>query len=438
MSNPYKRTGEKGEYIDSYYSRTLDTDEGFGSLETDVTTSVCVIGGGMAGIATVHSLMEKGKKSVLIEANRIGWGASGRNGSFVSPGYSKGAGDIIKQVGESHARELFKLTTDAMDTINRRIGERGSELKQNVPGLFDVSWFNEPGAVEKNVEFLNDKMGVNYEFWPKEKFRDYYHSDHYYDAFFKPDALQLHTLNYTRHSAREAERGGAQVYEKSPAVDIKKTQNGWKVTTEKGSVTADQIVMCCSAYIGGLNFKLSNATLPVATYVMLTEPLGDRLKDAIEGKWGVSDNRVSSNYYRTFDDTSLFWGGRVSMFNPTGKKLEKIMMNDLLVVYPQLKGIKAQVAWGGYMGYPAHKMPQIGKLEPGFWYAQGFGGSGMTATIAGGEIVADAIANDDERYKLFEPYGLTYTGKPFGPIVAQTAYWLFQLEDAYKEWRLNK
>jgi gamma-glutamylputrescine oxidase len=90
------------------------------------------------------------------------------------------------------------------------------------------------------------------------------------------------------------------------------------------------------------------------------------------------------------------------------------------------------------MGYPAHKMPQIGKLEPGFWYAQGFGGSGMTATIAGGEIVADAIANDDERYKLFEPYGLTYTGKPFGPIVAQTAYWLFQLEDAYKEWRLNK
>lgn len=438
MDKPYKHAGQKGEYIDSYYSRTLDSDAGFTTLDRDVTTSVCIIGGGMAGVATAHSLVEKGEKPVLIEANRIGWGASGRNGGFVSPGYSKGARDLVKNVGKSHARELLKLTTDAMDTINRRMGDRKDELKESNFGHFDVSWFNEPGAVESNVEFLNGLMDVNYEYWPKDKFRDYFHSNHYHDALLKPDAIQLHSLNYTRHSARQAQKAGALIYEKSPALDIKKTDNGWKVTTENGSVTADQIVMCCSAYIGGLNFKLSNATLAVATYVMLTEPLGDRLKDAIEGKWGVSDNRVSSNYYRTFDDTSLFWGGRVSMFNPQGKKLEQIMMNDLLVVYPQLKGIKANVAWGGFMGYPAHKMPQIGELEPGFWYAQGFGGSGMTATIAAGEVVADAIVNNDERYKLFEPFGLDYAGKPFGPIVAQTAYWLFQLQDAYKEWRLNK
>ena len=438
MSKPYARAGEKGEYIDSYYSRTLNQPEGFSSLTDDIVTTVCVIGGGMAGVAIAHSLVEKGEKPVLIEANRIGWGASGRNGGFASPGYSKGPRDIIKTVGESHARELFKLTTDAMITINRRMGDKDKELKENVPGLFDVSWFNEPGAVEKNVEFLNDIMGVNYEFWPKEKFREYYHSDHYHDAFFKPDAIQMHSLNYTIHSAREAEKGGARVFEKSPALDIQKTENGWKVMTEKGSVIADQIVMCCSAYIGRLNLKLSDATLRVATYVLRTDPVGERLKEAIEGRWGVSDNRVSSNYYRTFDDTSLFWGGRVSMFNPTGKKLEQIMMKDLLVVYPQLKGIKASVAWGGYMGYPAHKMPQIGELEPGFWYAQGFGGSGMSSTIAGGEVVSDAIVNGDERYKLFEPYGLDYAGKPFGPIVAQTAYWLFQLQDAYKEWRLNR
>ena len=437
MAKPYARAGEKGEYIDSYYSRTLNEDKTFPELCEQITTPVCVIGGGMAGVATAHSLVEKGLKPVLIEANRIGWGATGRNGGFVSSGYSKGARDIVKQVGESHARELYKLTNDALGTVNRRIGDR-QDLKENISGHFEVSWFNEPGVVEKNVDFINDLMGVNYQFWPKDKFRDYFHSDHYHDAYLKPDALQLHSLNYTCHSAREAEKGGARVFEKSPVTEITKTPNGWKVTTEKGSILADQIVMCCSAYIGGLNFKLSNATLPVATYVMLTEPLGDRLKDAIEGKWGVSDNRVSSNYYRTFDDTSLFWGGRVSMFNPTGRKLEQIMMKDLLLVYPQLKGIKADVAWGGYMGYPVHKMPQIGELEPGFWYAQGFGGSGMTATVAGGEVVSDAIVNGDERYKLFEPFGLDYAGKPFGPIVAQTAYWLFQLQDAYKEWRLNR
>lgn len=437
MTKPYQHADEKGEYIDSYYSRTLDSEEGFPALEEDIITPVCVIGGGMAGVATAHGLVERGINPVLIEANRIGWGASGRNGSFVSPGYSKDVGSIVKDVGKSHARELFELTNLAMDVINRRIGDREDELKQNVPGLLNASWFNEPGAVEKNVDFQNDVMNVNYEFWPKEKIREYYLSDHYYDGFMKPNAFQLHSLNYTRHSAKQAERSGARVYEKSPALNITKLKNGWKVTTEKGSVIADQIVMCCSAYIGNLNFKLSSATLPVATYVLLTEPLGDRLQDAIRGRWGLSDNRTSSNYYRTFDDTRLFWGGRVSMFNPTGNKLQQIMMNDLLVVYPQLKGIKADVAWGGFMGYPAHKMPQIGELEPGFWYAQGFGGSGMTATVAGGEVVSDAIANGDERYKLFEPFGLDYAGKPFGPIVAQTAYWLFQLQDAYKEWRLN-
>ena len=160
MNKPYEHAGKSGEYIDSYYSRTLDSDAGFASLSSDVTTSVCVIGGGMAGVATMHSLVEKGEKPVLIEANRIGWGASGRNGSFVSPSYSKAPRDIINDVGESHARELYKLVTDAMDTINRRIGERGNELKENIPGLFDVSWFNEPGAVEKNVEFNNQRFSI--------------------------------------------------------------------------------------------------------------------------------------------------------------------------------------------------------------------------------------------------------------------------------------
>ena len=438
MDKPYSRTSEKNEYIDSYYSRTLDDKCDFDQLRNDVKTSVCVIGGGMAGVATAHSLVEKGEKPVLIEANRIGWGASGRNGGFVSSGFSKGPWEVANMVGESHARELYQLTNAALDSINRRMGNERESLIDDPHGHFEVSWFNEPGKVEKQVEYMNDLMGVHYEFWPKNKFREYYHSNHYHDAYLKPQALQLHSLNYVRHSAREAEKAGAQIFEKTPAIEIKKTQNGWKIITDKGLVTADQIVMCCSAYIGGLNFRLSNATLPVATYVMLTEPLGDRLKEAIKGKWGVSDNRVSSNYYRTVKDNSLFWGGRVSMFNPQGKKLERIMMKDLLVAYPQLKGIKANVAWGGFMGYPAHKMPQIGELEPGFWYAQGFGGSGMTATVAGGEVVADAIINNDERYKLFEPFGLQYAGKPFGPIVAQTAYWLFQLQDAYKEWRLNR
>lgn len=438
MLKKYERVGQKGEYIDSYYSRTLNVEKEFPALTDEITAPVCIIGGGMAGVATAQGLVDRGIKPVLIEANRIAWGASGRNGGFVSAGYSLGMSKIVKKVGVDHARELFDLTKSAFKTVQKRIGDKKQELCGETEGLLNVSFFNERSAVEKNIAFMNDIMGDSLEFWPREKIRENYLSKRYYDGYLKNNAFQVHSLNYTCHSAKTAEEGGARIFEKSPVINIQKHGDQWKVITEKGHVIADQIVMCCSAYIGNLNFKLSNATLPVATYILLTEPLGGRLKTAIRGRHGLSDNRFSSNYYRVVDDQRIFWGGRVSMFNPTGKQLENIMMNDMLHVYPQLKGVKAEVAWGGFMGYPVHKMPQIGQLEPGFWYAQGFGGHGMTSTVVGGEVVSAAIATDDETYKLFEPFGLDYAGKPFGPIVAQTAYWLFQLQDAFKAWRLNR
>ncbi|MEZ5757732.1 MAG: FAD-binding oxidoreductase [Emcibacteraceae bacterium] len=437
MSAPYDRAGEKGEYIDSYYSRTLNVKKAFPELTDEISTPVCILGGGMAGVATAHGLVDRGIKPVLIEANRIAWGASGRNGSFCSSGYALDIKKLVDKVGKSHARELYKLTNNGLTLLKKRIGDR-HDLMGETEGLLEVSWFDERQAVEDRIDLIKDVMDLDYPFWSREKIRSLYHSKRYYDGLMKMSGIQVHSLNYTCHSAAQAEEGGARIYEKSPAIKITRLGSGWKVITEKGSVVADQIVLCCSAYIGNLNRKLFRATLPVATYVLLTEPLGDRLNSAVEGLYGLSDNRFSSNYYRRLPNGSLFWGGRVSMFNPVGEKLKQIMMKDLLVVYPQLKGIKADVAWGGLMGYPVHKMPQIGQLEPGFWYVQGFGGSGMTSTIAGGEVVSDAIANGDERYKLFEPFGLDYAGKPFGPIVAQTAYWLFQLQDAYKDWRLNK
>jgi gamma-glutamylputrescine oxidase len=438
MSKQYERTGEDHEYIDCYYSRTLNVAKEFPPLTDDIKTPVCIIGGGMAGVATAHGLVERGIKPVLIEANRIGYGASGRNGGFVSPGYSLGIHKIVDKVGSEHARNLFDLSKKAHTIIQSRIGNRKAELCSAVDGLFNVSYFNQRHVVENHVDYMNTVMGDDLEFWSRDDIRENYLSKRYYDGYLKKQAFQVHSLNYTCHSAKLAEDGGATIYEKSPALKVEKHGNSWKIITEKGSIIADQVVLCCSAYIGNLNFKLSQSTLPVATYVLLTEPLGDRLQSAIRSKHGVSDNRFSSNYYRTFDDGRLFWGGRVSMFNPTGDKLKNIMMKDLLHIYPQLEGIKADVAWGGYMGYPVHKMPQIGQLHPGFWYAQGFGGHGMTSTVVGGEVVSAAIASGDETYKLFEPFGLTYAGKPFGPIVAQSAYWLFQMQDAFKAWRLNR
>ncbi len=438
LGKKYDHAHKDHEYIDSYFSRSLTKDCIFPAIDSDITTPACVIGGGITGSALALGLAEKGVKNpVLVEANRIGWGASGRNGGFVSSDYSLPAFDLKKKVGGAHAKELYTLSQKAMKLIRKRIDGVESIMIDSAQGISSISWFNEEKVLREYVEKMKEEFNESYEYWSREQVREYYSSERYYDAVFKPDGLLLHVLNYTIHIAKLAEKLGASVFERSPATRVKKINDKWHVQTPRGTVIADQIIYCCSGYIGKLHFKLSSATLPVATYVLLTEPLGDRMRDVVRVPYGASDNRTSCNYYRPLPNGRLLWGGRVSMFHPSQEKLKDVMIRDLLVVYPQLKGIRAEVAWGGYMGYAKHKMPQIGKLQEGEWYCQGFGGHGMCATTAGAEVVAAAIAKGDEQYKLFEPFGLDYAGKPFGPVVAQSAYWLFQIGDKIKEWRLR-
>jgi len=439
LGKPYANVHMDNEHIDSYYSRSLGAEPPHPELDQEIKTPVCVIGGGMAGSALTLGLVERGVKNpVLIEANRIGWGASGRNGGFISAGYSLPPFDIVKKVGERHAQELYGLTQSAMTLIRKRMEGVADDLLDPNMGILNVSWFNEPEKVRLYAERMNAVFGEKFEFWPREKVREYYTTDRYYDAHFKTGGLIANVLKYTGHVAKLASNLGAGVYEKSPVTKVKKVNDQWHVKTRKGTVIADQVVYCCSAYIGNLKMKLANATLPVATYVLLTEPLGDRMQTAIRALHGASDNRTSSNYYRPLPDGRLLWGGRVSMFHPSQEALKVVMMKDLLHVYPQLKGIKAEVAWGGYMGYTKHKMPQIGRLKDGSWHCQGFCGHGMCSTVAGAEVTAAAIANGDETYKLFEPFGLDYAAKPFGPVVAQTVYWFYQIGDKIKERRVNQ
>ena len=438
LEKPYVNFDKDNEHIDSYYSRSLGNEPPYNELDGEVKTPVCVIGGGMAGSALALGLAERGVKNpVLIEANRIGWGASGRNGGFILPGYSLPPFDIVKKVGEGQAKELYGLTLSAMKLTLERMEGAGNDLLDPNRGILSVSWFDETEKVRLYVERMNEVFGESFEFWPREKVRDYYTTDRYHDAYFIPGGLIVNSLKYTGRIAKLASDLGAGIYEKSPVTQVRKTNDQWHVKTRKGTVIADQVVYCCSAYIGNLKMKLSNATLPVATFVLLTEPLGDRMQTAIRALCGAYDNRTSSNYYRPLPDGRLLWGGRVSMFHPSQEALKKIMMKDLLHVYPQLRGIRAEVAWGGYMGYTKHKMPQIGRLKDGSWYCQGFGGNGMCSSVAGAEAVAAAIANGDEKYKIFEPFGLDYAGRPFGPVVAQTVYWFYQASDKIKEWRVN-
>ncbi|WP_028465102.1 NAD(P)/FAD-dependent oxidoreductase [Nisaea denitrificans] len=421
-------------YVDSYYGRTLKAPVSRPPLAHDLDCDVCVVGGGMAGLATALGLAERGKKVVVLEAQRVGWGASGRNGGFVSAGYSLGSDGIEAVVGREDADAIMRLSLHALALIRSRLDQYGIDAGPMQDGIVKASWHRNADGLKASAEKMNKRFDLGLEFKSREEMKELYRTERYNEGLLDPTAFQFHSLNFTNGIADACTSLGATVYENSAVTHMDLSTDKKRINTATGSVTANQVVICCSGYIRNLHPKLSRATLPVGTYVVLTEPLGDRLQDAIRAPYATSDSRLAGDYYRALPDTRLLWGGRVSS-NLSPRNLGQKMIGDILKIYPQLEGIRAEVAWPGTMGYSVHKMPQIGQLQPGVWYNQGYGGHGMCATTAGGEVVAKAIAEDDDTYKLFAPFGLDFAGGPLGPLIAQCAYWGFQIQDRWQAWR---
>ena len=420
-------------YADSYYARTLDDDARRPPVAGTERAEICVVGGGMAGLATALGLAERGRDVALVEARRVGWGASGRNGGFVSAGFSRGLSAIIDKVGRDRALELHRLSEDAVNLVRERADRIGGGVGPIVDGRATCSWFDAADELRRTADWLNDLTGAGIEVWDREKTRSVWRSERYHQTLWRPKGFTFHSLNFTRGVASLAEAAGARLFEDSPVRSIDYMADPIRIRLSSGAVVhADQVVVCCSGYINGLVGRLSAATLPIGTYVVLTEPVGDRLSEVIGLPNGVSDTRFASDYYRPLPDTRILWGGRISRWTDPPRLAEE-MMNDLKRVYPQLADLRAEVAWPGTMGYAAHKMPQIGRLRPGVWYSQGYGGHGMASTTLGGELIASAIAEGDERWKLFEPFGLFPVGGPLGTWYAQMVYWSYQARDALRE-----
>jgi hypothetical protein len=182
--------------------------------------------------------------------------------------------------------------------------------------------------------------------------------------------------------------------------------------------------------------RLRRSILPISTYVLLTEPAPEQIAGAVRTPMAISDNRRAGDYYRLVDDGArLLWGGRITTRTTEPRRLAAMMRKTMVSTYPQLEGVRVETAWSGLMAYARHLMPLIGQLQPGVWYAFGFGGRGMNTTAIGGRVIAEGILGRSDRYRLFEPFGLAWNGGPFGIAAAQLTYWTYQAMDLAKERR---
>jgi hypothetical protein len=282
-------------------------------------------------------------------------------------------------------------------------------------------------------DLLARDFGHELEFWSKGKLRRTLSTTRYFQALHEKEAFHLNPLALARLLAAEIEDRGGRIFERSRVIEADINGLRKSLVTADGRVRAFDVVLAGSAGIGEAFPWLAKTVLPIRTHVVVTAPLGDEMR-AIRFDGAISDMRRAGDYYHLAGER-LLWGGRISARRNPPRQLAQMMAKDIAGVYPQLHGVPIDYAWSGVMGYAVHWMPQIGMAQPGVWVASAFGGQGLNTTAMAGELIASAIAEHDDRWRLFVPFGLVWNGGWAGRATAQSIYWGMQARDRFDEAR---
>jgi hypothetical protein len=401
-----------------------------GTAECDTV----IIGGGLAGLTTALQLCRGGQKVVVLEAESIGFGASGRNGGFVGPGYATNGEQIARIAGKDIARKLHLLSMEGVDFVRDTIRDLAIDSADPRPGILSVLRYDDGASLKAYRDQVARDYGYELQYLERDEVRAMLRSECYFQGLRSSYAFHMHPLNYLRGVAAEIERLGGKIHEATAATRTDFAGAEKRVRTPTGEVKARDVVFTTGGYTGSLEPRLKRAFLPIATYVMVSEEAPDLIATAIATTDAVGDNRRAGDYYRLVDDRRrILWGGRITTRAASTAGLVQELRNEMTTTYPQLAGLKTELAWSGLMSYARHLMPQIGEIEPGVWHCTAFGGHGLNTTAAGGKVVAEAILGQSDRYTLFKPFGLVWAGGLAGLAVAQLTYWKLQTQDWWHE-----
>ena len=421
-------------YIDTFYQRTMDDNYAFPISSGITECEACIIGGGLAGITTALQLLRAGQAVVILEAERIGWGASGRNGGFVSPGYANYGDAIERAVGADHARKLHALSIEGMKFVRDTIDELDIVAAAPTHGIMSVLRYENSQALLARADYLQREFDYSVEYMSRDQVQDVLRSKRYFQALRDPQAFHIHPLNYLRSAAREIRRLGGKIFEGSPALSCDFSRSEKIVRTARGEIRTRRVIVASGGYTTGLIPKMKRSFLPIATYVMMTEEAPDLIRQAITTTDAVGDNRRAGDYYRVIEGGKrLLWGGRITTRAASPAALAVELHREMARTYPQLADLKIETSWSGLMSYARHLMPQIGQLHSDVWYCTAFGGHGLNTTAIGGKVIAEAILGESDRYELFKPFGLVWAGGLAGLSAAQLTYWKLQAQDWWRE-----
>jgi gamma-glutamylputrescine oxidase len=392
-------------------------------LTFDLDVDVCVIGAGLAGLTVAREVARRGWSVAVLEARRVAWNASGRNCGFVLPGFGADVRHVVERVGLDRARELWKLSEAGVAYVRQTIRDTGMPGVEPVAGWLDVSKVDSGDEMLAVATLLGQEFGAAIEGWPTEQVRAALKSESYFHAIYYPTAFHIDPLAYAHGLAKAALAAGATIFEETPVTAIEPAGVRKRIATPKGRVRAPHIVLAGNTHFGGLAPRLAETVLPVTGYVTVTAPLGDRLGEAIAYRGAVSDSRSANHHYRIVGGDRLMWAGGAGLWPRSPRAVAERFAAAIARTFPQLGAVQFEHAWSGTMGFSVHRMPQVGEVVPGLWLASAFGAHGLNTSAMAGELIAAAITEHDDRWRLFLPYELVWAGGALGQVVRHVGSW---------------
>jgi gamma-glutamylputrescine oxidase len=397
---------ELGVVENSWYEASVQRPPPAASLCERITADVCVVGGGYAGVSAALHLAERGYSVVLLEAQRIGWGASGRNGGQVIVGFgSDGECAIEKQFAPADARRAWDVSVEGIALLRERITRHAIDCDWQ-PGYLSLSVkARKSGELRRWMDHAVRAYGYPLRWIGPGEIGEWLASDRFDAAVHDGNSGHLHPLKYCLGLGAAARAAGVRVHENSPAMRVERGATA-VVKTTQGECACGFVVLAGNVYLGeygdDIAPEVTGRIMPVGTYMVATEPMGRERADALmRHRPAASDTNFVLDYFRLTADHRLLFGGADSYSGATPRGLVERIRTSMLRVFPQLSDLGIRHSWGGFVDITMNKAPNFGRVGANIYYLQGFSGHGVALAGMAGRLVADAIAGQAERFDLF-------------------------------------
>lgn len=398
----------------SYYQATALPYDPYPALAGTVDADVAVVGGGYTGLSAALELRRRGYTVAVLDQGPIAWGASGRNGGQICTGYAPGLAKLELLLGREAAKTAFIVSEEAKGLIRERVARYGIACDLKAGQLICAAKAGRIAGLRRQQEELARYGYTRTRFLTKAELEERLAVTAYHGALKDEGAGHFHPLNYAIGLAQAVTQEGGLMFENSRAVELRYGDPP-VVRTAKGEIRARAVVLACNAHIDGLERRLAARVMPVASYVVATEPLAEaRALALIRDDDAVSDSNFVVDYFRLTADRRLLFGGRCSYSGFHPKDIAANMRPRLLRLFPQLAGVRLDYAWGGHIGITYNRLPDAGRIGSSIYYAQGYSGQGVALSGMFGKLMAEAIAGEAERFDLFTK--IRHAPFPGGPL----------------------